>query len=126
MKTFLLAVALLGTGLLGAGLCAPPQPPSRPVFVSHSSPPNFSHPHFPRPTFPHPNRNWDHGDWRVVRSGYWRQPRGDWGVVNGREGVFDNSQAARRHGPAVSHGDHKLPPSCDANTPALVYRRATG
>jgi hypothetical protein len=89
MKMFLLAVALLGTGLLGAGLCAPPQAPPRPVFVSHSSPGNFPHPHFPRPTFPHPNRNWDHGYWRVHRYGWWNHHRGYWTYQHGRH-VFVN------------------------------------
>ena len=84
MKMFLLAVALLGTGLLGAGLGAPPP---RPVFVSPSSRPNF--PRFPRPAFPHPNRNWVHGYWRVHRYGYWNHHRGYWTYQRGRH-VFVN------------------------------------
>ncbi|HEX3446445.1 MAG TPA: hypothetical protein VHS80_17145 [Chthoniobacterales bacterium] len=89
MKTFLLAVVLLGTAFLGTGLCAPPSPPPRAVLVSHPSHPNFSHPHFPRPAFPHPNRNWDHGYWRVHRYGYWNHHRGYWTVQHGRH-VFVN------------------------------------
>jgi len=76
MKTFLLAIALLGTELLGTGLCG--QPPRAPRIMA------APHRSFPRARLRPPNYNWNHGYWKVHRYGYWNHHRGYWTVRHGR------------------------------------------